>query len=79
MRMSQTSVILDYLREHDGITSIEAFDLCGATRLSAIIFSLRKRGYVITCENIKTINRFGKLCIHGKYSLVSEPQNEKDK
>lgn len=75
MKKSQASVILDYLREHDGITSMEAFELCGATRLSAIIFNLRNKGYEITCEDVKTVNRFGNACIYGKYTLVSEPKD----
>lgn len=79
MRKTQTSIILDYLREvgDKGITSMDAFELCGATRLSSLIFSLRKQGYVITSEDITTINRFGNSCTYSKYVLVSEPKEDK--
>lgn len=78
MRTTQTSTILDYLREakEKGITSLEAFELCGATRLSSIIFALRKRGYDITSEDVTTTNRFGNQCTYSKYVLVSEPEDK---
>lgn len=43
----QTNLVFNLLKErmpkHRGITSMEAIELFGATRLSAIIFALRKR------------------------------------
>lgn len=48
--MTQSEQVLDYMREHGGITSMEAFSKLGITRLSARIFDLRKAGENITQE-----------------------------
>ena len=46
--MNKTKAVLQYLREHSlGITTWDAINLFHATRLSAIIFNLKKDGYVI--------------------------------
>lgn len=42
-----TGRVLKHLQENENISSMEAFELFGATRLSAIIFNLRKYGYCI--------------------------------
>lgn len=70
-RTTQTSLVLNYLKEGNSITSAEAFELFGATRLSAIIYSLKKQGYNIEMVDIKSTNRFGESCHFGKYTLVS--------
>lgn len=79
MRKTQTSIILQHMREakENGITSMEAFELCGATRLSSIIFSLRKQGYEIDSVDVTTTNRFGNKCTYSKYVLTSEPKENK--
>lgn len=68
---TQVMFVLDYLKEHGKITSMEAFNF-GITRLSAIIFKLRKRGYVITTERVQSVNRYGGACNYGVYHLVQE-------
>lgn len=62
--------ILDYLKSHKGITSKEAFEHFGATRLSAIIFSLRKAGYNISNIPQSGKNRFGESVHYDEYRLV---------
>ena len=56
----------------DGITSWEAIKEFGATRLSAIIFNLRKKGFIIENEWIETKNRYGDNVRFVKYSLNKE-------
>lgn len=58
---TQKSEILKYLKEHkkDGLTSIQAIDLFGATRLSGTIFDLKKDGHIIITEIKSVKNRFG--------------------
>ena len=59
-KRTQTSDVLDYLKSHKkGITSKQAFEMFGATRLSSIIFQLRKQGYNITSINTLVPNRYG--------------------
>ena len=49
---SQKNLVLNHLKNDNGITPIEALKLFGAFRLSAIIFDLRKDGYNIDTEII---------------------------
>ncbi len=71
-RKTQTSEILNYMKKHDkGITSMQAFDMFGATRLSAIIFELRKK-YDIETILEEGINRFGGTMQYARYVLKGE-------
>lgn len=67
--MTQTQAVLDWLMSGDSISSLEAFKELGITRLSAIIFNLRKKGYNITSEDEKTVNRFGSTVVFSRYKL----------
>ena len=51
---SQASQIASYMMQGNKITPLEALDLFGSLRLSAIIFVLRERGYKIQVERVKT-------------------------
>lgn len=68
-KISKTERVLNHLREHGSITSLEAIELYGATRLSAIIYNLRNRGYDIVTMNMPFVDRFGSKSIYGKYIL----------
>lgn len=49
----KTAVVLKHLECYGNITSMEAFEQYNATRLSGIIYTLRKRGYnIITKETL---------------------------
>lgn len=67
---TQKSEVLKYMQTHAGITSIQAIEKFGATRLSDIIFRLRKEGYEIETEQITKKNRYGHATTFVKYSLV---------
>ena len=68
-RTDKTSEVLRHLRENGSITSMEAFKLFGATRLSAIIFTLRKRGFDIKTNTEVTKDRYGHNCSYARYTL----------
>jgi hypothetical protein len=70
----QTSEILRYLEKHGHITSWEAIVRFGATRLSGIIYSLKKRGYPITASKEKVKTRYGFVTEIAVYHL--EKNNE---
>lgn len=67
--MTQMEAVLHVLKSGESISSIQAFNEFGITRLSAIIFNLRKKGYPISSESIKTTNRFGGTVYFSKYKL----------
>lgn len=68
----KTEKVYGYLKTHDGITSIQAFELFGATRLSAIIFNLKKYGCVIKSHWKTGKDRYGNSCRFVEYELIGE-------
>ena len=72
---SQTEAVLAHLKKHGSITSMQAIRKYGATRLSGIIYNLRRRGYIITTEPFVVKIRFGRKTRPAKYILHKE-ENE---
>lgn len=70
--MNKTEKVLEHLKKHGSITSLEAIETYGATRLSAIIFNLRKDGHKIITETIPFEDRFGNKSNFAKYILQDE-------
>lgn len=46
--INKKGIVFSHLQEHGSITQMEAIDLCMATRLSGIIYRLKKEGWPIT-------------------------------
>ena len=61
--------ILRHLKEYGFITSWEAIQEYGCTRLSHYIYMARKNGYIIDNEYVSTKNRFGEHTHFAKYVL----------
>ena len=56
-----------YLIANKSITSWQAIELFGATRLSALIFIYKKSGMKITTERVSLVDRNGNNCTIAKY------------
>lgn len=69
---SQTSEIINLLRKQGYITSYEAIEKFGATRLSGIIFILRERGFGIETEMVQGKNRYGRITNYAIYRLTKD-------
>lgn len=67
--MSQANIIINHMNRKGSITSLEAFDRYGITRLAARIHDLRARGIDIRTVRIDHINRYGEHCQYAKYVL----------
>ena len=67
---SQTKAIKDYLEAGNSITSMEAYDKFGCTRLSARIFDLKKAGYNIQTIMMEGQTRYGTTTRYAKYILI---------
>lgn len=65
-----TTEVLKYMKTHKGITQIQATEKFGATRLSAIIFNLKKQGNDIDKRWKETVTRYGKVTRYAEYYLV---------
>mgnify|MGYP002527567171 CR=1 FL=1 len=66
---SQNQMVLSHMTKHKTITSIEAFELYGITRLSARIYNLREAGHKVGMRWEQGITRFGSPCKYGVYYL----------
>lgn len=66
---TQTKAILEHLLSGKAITSIEAIELYGATRLSGIIYYLREQGYQINSSRKVIKTRYGKSVAVAVYSF----------
>ena len=73
--VTKTKQIKEHLFDHGTITAWEAIQQYGATRLSAIIFNLRKEGYDIETNMKLTKDRNGNTCQYAEYILHRE-ENE---
>lgn len=70
--MTQTTEIKKYLEKHKrGITSLEAFERYGATRLASIIYQLRYKHHMdIETDTILVKTRYGRNVPVARYRLV---------
>lgn len=68
---TKTAKVLQHLKEHGAITSWEAIQKYGATRLSAIIFNLRKK-FIIEDVWQQEKDRYGNNTRFVRYELRGE-------
>jgi hypothetical protein len=73
-KVTKKQQVLDYLLQHKEITSWAAINMFGATRLSAIIFVLKKDGYDIHTVPQTGYDRYGNESNFAMYRLISTPQ-----
>lgn len=67
--MNKHQKVKEHLLEHGSITSWEAINKYGATRLSSIIFNLRKQGYDIRTIMREDTDRYGNTSPYANYVL----------
>lgn len=67
--MNKHKAVLQWLQTGASISSMEAIQNFGATRLSAIIFNLRKQGYNIETVMVDGRDRFGNQMKFARYCL----------
>lgn len=72
--MTKTQAVLDWLKTHASISSMEAIQSFGATRLSAIIFNLKRKGYDIETVMVEGTDRFGNPMRYARYYLRDSNQ-----
>ena len=66
---TQLDAVKRHLFDYRSITSFQAFEEYGITRLSGLIFKLRKEGWGIQSKNITKKNRYGNTVTFVKYIL----------
>ena len=75
--MTQHTLILDYMTEHWSITTFEAYEQLGITKLTTRISELRQGGFVIRQRTESGLNRYGKLVTFNRYWLVEDTKENK--
>lgn len=68
--ITQNDRVLAYIRSHGGITSLEAYDKLGCTRLSARIKDLKEMGVAIGKVMVDRENRYGETVKVAQYFEV---------
>ena len=76
MAETQTSMLLKHLKQHGSITSMEAFERYGITRLSAKIFCLREQGYDIQTKSETCTNRYGRRVAYARYEFKGDTNED---
>ena len=72
----QRQAIFNHLKAHCSITSKEAYELYGCTRLAAVIHDFRAMGYSIDTVDVHGKNRFGNPVVYGKYIMADEGKSK---
>jgi len=73
IKKSQIKTATDEVRFHlktKSLTSLQAIEYYGVTRLSAIIFCLRNEGYYIVTIPFEVTTRYGRKVNMAKYKYI---------
>jgi hypothetical protein len=71
-KTTKTDQVLKHLKEKGSIDSWTAIQQYGATRLSAIIFNLRRRGFDIVSIPNSVLDRNNNVCNYTNYQLLNK-------
>ena len=74
--MNRKEVILRHFSKYKYISSMQAFELYGITRLSAVIYDLRNDGHKIGFIWRTCVNRYGKQVRYADYFLIKKGKND---
>ena len=70
--MTQAKRVLDYLESGNTITTLNAFNELGITRLAARIYELKEEGHDVKSKRIKVTNRYDEQCSVVEYYMESD-------
>ena len=68
-KIAQRDRVLQYIRDFGSITTLQAFQDLGITRLSARIFELKEKGYAVKTDMVTAKNRYGENVHFKRYSI----------
>ena len=69
---NKTNEVLKYLQNNKEITSRQAIEFFGATRLSRIIYDLKGKGYNIITQKEECIDRYCNTCRFARYIYLGK-------
>lgn len=65
--MNKTQLVREHLLKHGSITSWDAINLYGETRLSDVILKLRQKGWDIRTIMVEFTDRYGNVGTYANY------------
>jgi len=71
-KLSQCEMIINYIKEFESITTLQAFRDIGCTRLASRINDLKNQGYRFRDEFVTSKNRYGVKVSYKKYYLEGD-------
>jgi len=72
-KKTKIELVKEHLVTHGFISTWDAIKLYGATRLSDIVYCLKKRGYLIETQLTNGKDRFGNSSNYATYFLIKVP------
>ena len=69
-------ILLEHFRRFESITSLDAFEMYGMSRLSAVIYNLKKDRYKFDEKWVEVENRYGTKVRVKAYMLVGKEVNK---
>lgn len=69
---TQCERVIQYIKDFGFITTWQAYQELGVTRLASRIFDLKEQGYIFSKKRVTTKNRYGDNVSYDEYRLVSE-------
>lgn len=69
-KKTQKELVLEHLQKGKSITSREAWEAYGCSRLADVIFKLRKEGYAISRETVEGKTKLGANAHYGRYRMT---------
>ena len=78
MRTTQHGAILKHIDENGFISSCVAAVKLGVSNLPLRVKELRAKGYTITAEKVKHVNRYGKTIYYNDYFLNDKGVNNEN-
>jgi len=67
--INKSALVREHLLKNGNITSWEAIQQYGETRLASVIFNLRKAGYNIRTDDVAFTDRYGNTGTYALYTL----------
>jgi DeoR/GlpR family transcriptional regulator of sugar metabolism len=72
IKTTQHDRIIDYVRKHGSITTLEAFTDLGITKLTTRISEMRRMGMDIRGERVTVKNRYDEECSVNRYTIMED-------
>ena len=73
-KISQKQRVIKYIKDFGSITTFQAYSDLGVTRLSAVMYNIKKDGIKVKTETGKAKNRYGEDTHFAIYSFIEQDE-----